>query len=453
MAEHTRRNPVLDGALRSYCVEALKFWKSAYPTEESVPRETVPKVTIEQDGTSFATENIFNFLHLQVDRMAKDPVLVRARAAVEQAMRADNQIARHLDTSVGTSGWSWPVDVDGCLRMFLAWLLNGQKTLEFDEPRFVATYEAMEDYFYSDSVRFRAVAPLPEFMMDVDRLDLEPNFRIIRLDIQEREQAMALALRFPTPAPMHDVSYGWEPFALELILELPKIFGRDQGSAATPAPGQLVDEPCESALSALRLFKSGMVRCPMVRLKLAGWSPFGGTLVHGLRVGPVFGTYTLSPSETEQFRAFWRQYRRDRERKRPRIVLGLRRFNFAYERMRLEDRLIDYMIALEALLTKRNDRGPLGYRLALRGSRLLAEETAARTSVFNWLSLAYRLRNRIVHGTDLPSITVDGKLVAFADFVGRVEGYVRETIREMLRRTESVDEIIGLLDRDIITGS
>ena len=71
--------------------------------------------------------------------------------------------------------------------------------------------------------------------------------------------------------------------------------------------------------------------------------------------------------------------------KHKRVDLAMRRFNLAYERLMFEDRLIDYMIGLEALLLRSEEQQELGFRLALRGSRLLGHDPNARSGTFSRL--------------------------------------------------------------------
>jgi hypothetical protein len=79
------------------------------------------------------------------------------------------------------------------------------------------------------------------------------------------------------------------------------------------------------------------------------------------------------------------------------VLVALRRFYLAQFRSDLEDKVIDLMVAAEALfLNDMNDE--LSYRLAVRGSIFLETERASRLEVFNQLKAAYKLRSDIVHG-------------------------------------------------------
>jgi len=55
--------------------------------------------------------------------------------------------------------------------------------------------------------------------------------------------------------------------------------------------------------------------------------------------------------EIPDFLTFWELCQKVRKKKHNRIDLALNRFNFGYERPRSDDKLIDYSIGFEALLS------------------------------------------------------------------------------------------------------
>lgn len=135
--------------------------------------------------------------------------------------------------------------------------------------------------------------------------------------------------------------------------------------------------------------------------------------------------------------------------------MALRRFNLAYERVLPEDRLIDYTIALEALLLRRGEQQELAYRLALRGSALLGKNPEARFEIFSRLRTAYSIRSDVVHGSSPPArVSVGSTQISFHQFIEEIGGYVRSTVKKMLALTESTEEVevIGGLDERIARG-
>ncbi len=165
--------------------------------------------------------------------------------------------------------------------------------------------------------------------------------------------------------------------------------------------------------------------------------------------------YKLSSEEIPAFLDFWRLFQKARTTRRPRIEIALRRFNFAHERVAPEDELIDHLISFEALLLKQTERQELDYRLALRGSALLAENREQRKVVFDQLRMAYRERSNIVHGGTVRNvIRVGGDTLKFSDFVICVEEHLRSAIKGFLAQSvaKTEAEIIAALDEKILGG-
>jgi putative transposase len=82
---------------------------------------------------------------------------------------------------------------------------------------------------------------------------------------------------------------------------------------------------------------------------------------------------------------------------------AVKRFSYASERDRPDDRLVDLMIAAESLFLCSEDdpanRGELRYRLALRAAFFIDSRDYSRREVFNHMRKAYDNRSAIVHGS------------------------------------------------------
>jgi len=78
--------------------------------------------------------------------------------------------------------------------------------------------------------------------------------------------------------------------------------------------------------------------------------------------------------------------------------LALRRFEGAYEREAVQDRLVDHWVALESLFSK--GREPeLRYKFAMRIAYFLERAPQRRLTLFRGLYDAYQVRSDILHGT------------------------------------------------------
>jgi Apea-like HEPN len=81
---------------------------------------------------------------------------------------------------------------------------------------------------------------------------------------------------------------------------------------------------------------------------------------------------------------------------------ALRRFSYASDRDRDDDRLVDLMIAAESIFLSDTgapqERGELRYRLALRAAFFIDAPDSTRIAVFKHMKRAYDVRSAIVHG-------------------------------------------------------
>jgi len=87
-----------------------------------------------------------------------------------------------------------------------------------------------------------------------------------------------------------------------------------------------------------------------------------------------------------------------RKESRTPLDIALSRFDDGYERVKPEDKIIDYMIALEALYLQGESSGELAYRFAHRMAVLLAAKKEERQQLFSQIKKSYELRSKIVHG-------------------------------------------------------
>lgn len=112
-------------------------------------------------------------------------------------------------------------------------------------------------------------------------------------------------------------------------------------------------------------------------------------------------------------------------------TLGLanRRFLNANWRFNWEDILIDYMIALEALLS--NTGQDINYRISLAVAVLLNEEPSDRQKTFELMEGFYDLRSKIVYGS---AEKVDKARVNLKQCLPEDDSLPEDTLREYVRK-------------------
>lgn len=144
-----------------------------------------------------------------------------------------------------------------------------------------------------------------------------------------------------------------------------------------------------------------------------------GTSIHGSLLPRQFGSLpsmasgSIDASARRQLQENWPRVKEAMQSPSNYLGLPLRRLVDGLGRARHDDRIIDYAIGLEALLTK-SAQGELSYRFALRGATILGEGGEDKHQAFQELRDFYQARSKIVHGgsvseLDLRALAVCGE--------------------------------------------
>ncbi len=153
---------------------------------------------------------------------------------------------------------------------------------------------------------------------------------------------------------------------------------------------------------------------------------------------PQFNKYDLARNEVEEFSGFWKRLQDATEKGA--LANAIRRFSYASEREREDDRLVDLMIAAESLFLADagapQERGELRYRLALRAAFFIDSPEHSKRAIFKHMRRAYDARSAIVHGGGEPSSELlksptDAPL-RLKDFVNLTEHFVRLALKKRI---------------------
>jgi hypothetical protein len=124
---------------------------------------------------------------------------------------------------------------------------------------------------------------------------------------------------------------------------------------------------------------------------------------------------------------------------------ALRYFYFAMMNERLEDKLINMTVSLEALFFGKEERGELRYRLSLRAATLIGNMFDDKTTkeVFDDIKKLYDKRCDVVHGR-VTKVTHDD--------IHKLETYTRRAIEifVLMLHTQSKESILQLLDHCLV---
>jgi hypothetical protein len=196
----------------------------------------------------------------------------------------------------------------------------------------------------------------------------------------------------------------------------------------------------QNVILALRLLKIGCVsgnytfyiRCSDTKRELSSWAMEEAPRLYGH--GGLLG-YALSFQEIPSLREMIKRVQAVNFIDRHSFHIAVKRFQRAYEETDDEDKLVDYMIALEALFLRGEKSGSSsGIVIAVACSSLLGKNERTREDTRNTLDEAYRIRNHIVHGSVYNRIVQRGEnyFDSLRDLVAKVEDYLRQSIERLL---------------------
>ena len=149
----------------------------------------------------------------------------------------------------------------------------------------------------------------------------------------------------------------------------------------------------------------------------------------------VHTTYDLDKPTGRKIRSTWKELKLQARKKQSLPPICIRRFNSALDRMSLDDAIIDYLIASEALFLKDagapEDRGELSFRLSLRAAVFIEGRAPQQAAVFKFIKKAYDLRSTIAHGGSPASpVKVPGRSSAIPlhEFVEELGSVMRRVL-------------------------
>lgn len=322
---------------------------------------------------------------------------------------------------------------------FLSRLAKRTGSFKFSNQTFSKLYKDYEDYLYLDAISYQCFCILINFHCDSGKIKLNNGLLIKKISNTERRRIW----RMRTVQQLDMLFIKW-------IMQVQINLKREERLTY-----QLPIENFNDLITALRLFKSGVVGYKHIySYCLSSWDDsMRASLGERDFSGKV---YTLSKSEVYKFKKWWEEFNRLMSLKiKKEIEIAIRRFNYAYERVNLEDKLIDYVIAFESLLL--TGESEKKFKFAQRGAFLLGKEINDPKRRYNYmkeakefLSEAYKLRSNIVHGSKgLENKTkINKKEVPMQTFIEVIEEYLRESVKIYLKISTQKKKEVILKDLD-----
>jgi len=318
-------------------------------------------------------------------------------------MIQDEKIRALLGKLVGTlSGSSSIPNEKTCILSFLKQIYLESKI--YDQGLFDRKYLSFEELFYSDHLVFKDIANLYNFSFDKDELVLGHGV-IIRKAVEPINQQEEYVERIYRP---HSI-FSRSSCVIERNYERTKIIGENTDKDKTKISSELSEtgDLFDLVINSLRVLKTSAVyRDHRIKTENITFHPFGGTSIRS----PVYENTVVGEEckiETTDIDTLCNIFDFLCNENDSRFKVALRRLSLGIERKNPEDKLIDFMIGLEALYLP-DGNAELSFRLSVRVAFLLFSGIGKKDA-FNFLRKMYDVRSSIVHGNKYELNTEDIK--------------------------------------------
>ncbi len=367
------------------------------------------------------------------------PEHARAIAALE----ADPSARRHLDQIVGTPMGGSQFQISQFLWSLIAAASDSHSPFDFRADLFderlgevmaVFAAETVEQVTLMPLAGFAGTADAPFVLSDVTEVDRLTDAEIARsLSVGVVRGIGTLAIFQNEPA----------VWGIRVRQRLPKVVGaaafeRLQGGTQPSRYYERASAELERGLVALRVHRAGAIAGVGYMSFTVDLGPGQSTTSGFLAPGYIgFSTYEVTEADRPGIETLASALASRGVQRRPYVENAARRFSFASERHRADDRLLDLMIAAESLfLGHMTDHGgELRFRLALHAAHLLGSTTSERMTLAKRMRRAYDTRSAIVHGgTPTPETwgSSEHKPVTLDEFTSAIEGDMRRAIQQAL---------------------
>jgi hypothetical protein len=420
---------------------------------EALPRREVTKYTFKQNGTvEMHEEPEIDFFLLLFKYSNEIDALQNFKDCARYVL--SNSVTRKKLNLVSRGEQALeevPLTLSNfmMLRSLLGTFLKRAGELSFIDEAFDRLYEEFEHYLYISKIPYKVTAPIIGLSGDIGEVAFDKHLKLCRMSASDRTAFMEEAT-----SPM--TASGFDSFGIQSAQYM--LEADYSQRERVPMDTRAGVNKFEEVVSVLRLWKSGKVRLVGTKVNPSIWTPHHGR-VFGHRFSwrgfVVPSSYVLNKTEESSLLHLWRRTRDFKEeeggtKNGKYINIALRRFDLGVEEDNIENKMIDFLIAFEALYL--NEMDELTYRLSLRTAVLLGRSDDETTTIREIIAKGYKLRSEIVHGKELSQIRIRGKVIALDDFVRQVENYLRKSLRSFLvlsKNYKGQEKTLGFLEKSL----
>jgi hypothetical protein len=322
------------------------------------------------------------------------------------------------------------LNITDIFRSVIKHLWQKYETFNLDEDTVDSLVNEFEMFVDKPTMRFLFRSQLLNFNSPSDSIDLPEGLRIRRMT--EKEVSAFHGGAFDALGMIRPRGFGVHEFCIEGETDEPKMFG-DLKEGEQPTEDR-VKASLDKAILCLRTFKEGQVGYDYVHFYPLTFCPLPLlSFCYGDLYVP-FGNYALSVEDVEALAAHGTLVFNVSE---PSMKMACSRLADAETRTKPQDRLVDAVIGMEALLLaalgKGDGRGELRFRFSLHYSTLFGTPEE-RYRAFRLAKNLYDLRSMVAHGSTLSdgAFQVGDEKLKLPEAANRASETLRHLVRHFL---------------------
>jgi hypothetical protein len=376
----SHRNQNLYDAIRTYVPIAI----------DHVVRKATAHVPISE-----LNEESFFFSRMESsDELAR---LEEYQQCVEK-LSSDLHVSNQIGALVGDNSYRERTPNVSSLMSQLVYMGLARGEYVFNPEYFERQYNLFEHSYYNEFITYDVIAPLQNFLLR-GSVELSEDLEISPLTDDDVDPNRSSTERVLS----EEVGFG-KASAVRSKFQVRKLIGDDapiniEESEKDRERFVQTAARVDEVVDALRLFEVETVYYSAVIFRTSRWL-FRDEKVFPTRMrDPIPLTYDRGDDWLDSFKQFWQSLQSDGVKRREYIGVAIRRLGYALERGLMEDRVVDFLIAAEAIFLSdagsAKYRGELQYRLALRAAFLMGTDDASRIVIYDYFRQAYKIRSSV----------------------------------------------------------
>ncbi|TGM87898.1 HEPN domain-containing protein [Leptospira licerasiae] len=394
---------------------------------------TMEKHWVKMDGNDdfYMTENkyivLWPYAYQRLNMKLKQ---LKSREDAKKKFEADPLFGSQLNKIVGAEHLSGNrIEFDDILYRTISPFFGQKELLEFDSKKLTEKIHSIYQDFVSNEIVLEEIIPLFGFKAEQNEIIIDVDLRIVKLEQSEISNLLDAGIPIALYTPQSN--FAGEVFEYSIVRKrkFRKVVGPQ--SPFTENEKEPKISWVNNIIYSMQLFKEGTI-VPVAKVfrgKSIFWS---GYILSEHFSRPIYdSTYILKTGEEARIVDHWQKLLNISQRIPNYLHIALSRYSQARVKKTYEDKIIDLMIAAEAIyLQSETDlNGELSYRLSHRAALLLGKDKKEQKEIFTFFKKAYDVRSKVVHGSTL--VIKKGQM-SLDDIVNSLTKYISASIVKIL---------------------